>query len=304
MVAEQRASKDTIGATGTVLASYGRGVLVQANGTTLHCALSGRKQRVVCGDRVTWVYPPAADGPSVQSIEPRRNLIERIDARGRAEPVAANIDRLAIVVAAEPAPDWFLVDRYWAGAVLKDLDGLLIVNKLDLGTEPIRRELETYRNLHLNCIEVSSQSGLGLAELGHSLAGSVTLLVGQSGVGKSSLVNALSPDAAAQTAELTRDVEGRHTTTTARWYQLEATSAIIDAPGVRDFAPPASLVRAAERGFIEIHQLSADCRFKDCRHMEEPGCAVRTAVVGQEIAPRRYESYRRLFRLYEKLAPL
>src|ERR1700738_2098995 len=108
---------------GTVLASFGRGALVQTQQDILRCGLLGRKLRVVCGDRVTWSYPPAADGPSVDSIEPRRNLIERIDARGRAEPVAANVDRLAIVVAAEPAPDWFLVDRYWAGAVLKDLDG-------------------------------------------------------------------------------------------------------------------------------------------------------------------------------------
>jgi ribosome biogenesis GTPase len=206
------------------------------------------------------------------------------------------------VVAAEPAPDWFLVDRYWAGAVLKDLEGLLIVNKLDLGTDTIQPELKTYRHLQLNCIETAAQSGDGIGDLRSALAGSVTLLVGQSGVGKSSLVNALSPEAAAQTAELTRDDEGRHTTTTARWYSLGANSAIIDAPGVRDFAPPASLVRAAERGFVEIHQLSINCRFKDCRHMEEPGCAVRTAVVAQQIAARRYESYRRLFRLYEKLA--
>ena len=291
------------GGTGTVLASYGRGVLVQADGMTLHCALSGRKQRIVCGDRVTWAYPPSADGPSVQSVEPRRNLIERIDARGRAEPVAANIDRLAIMVAAEPAPDWFLVDRYWAGAVLKDLDGLLIVNKLDLGTDAIQPELNTYRALNLACAEVSSQSGAGIADLARALAGGVTLLVGQSGVGKSSLVNALAPQAAAQTADLTRDVEGRHTTTTARWYALAGNSAIIDAPGVRDFAPPAHLVRAAERGFVEIHALSAQCRFNDCRHMEEPGCAVRAAVQRGQVAPRRYESYRRLCRLYEKLAP-
>src|SRR6202451_4726292 len=152
MVAEQKAPKELVGGTGTVLASYGRGVLVQADGTTLRCSLTGRKQRIVCGDRVTWAYPPSADGPSVQSIEPRRNLIERIDVRGNAEPVAANIDLLGIVVASEPAPDWFLVDRYWAGAVLKDLDGLLIVNKLDLGTDTIQPELKTYRHLQLNCI--------------------------------------------------------------------------------------------------------------------------------------------------------
>jgi len=136
-----------------------------------------------------------------------------------------------------------------------------------------------------------------------ALAGSVTLLVGQSGVGKSSIVNVLAPQAAAQTAELTRDAEGRHTTTTARRYRLGPDAAIVDAPGVRDFAPPASIVRAAERGFVEIHERSVDCRFNDCRHMEEPGCAVRTAVLAGRIALRRYESYRRLCRLYEKLMP-
>jgi ribosome biogenesis GTPase / thiamine phosphate phosphatase len=290
------------GGTGIVLASYGRGALVQADDQILHCGLLGRKLRVVCGDKVHWAYQTSADGPSVESIEPRRNLIERIDARGRAEPVAANIDKLAIVIAAEPAPDWFLADRYWAGAALKDLETLIIVNKSDLGTEAIQPQLEDFRRLHLTCIEVSCETGSGIDDLQRLLRGSVTLLAGQSGVGKSSLVNALAPEAAAQTAELTRDAEGRHTTTTARWYQLDPASAIIDAPGVRDFAPPASLQRAAERGFIEIHECGVQCRFNDCRHMEEPGCAVRAAVENQEISARRYESYRRLCRLYEKLA--
>jgi ribosome biogenesis GTPase / thiamine phosphate phosphatase len=290
------------GGTGTVLASFGRSVLVQGSEGLIRCGLKGRKLRVVCGDRVVWGYPVSADGPSVESVEPRRNLIERIDARGRPEPVAANIDRLAVVVAPQPTPDWFLVDRYWAGAVLKDLAALIIVNKKDLGTDAIEPQLDEYRKLSLTCIEVSCQGAGGIADLERLLTGSVTLLVGQSGVGKSSLVNAIVPEAAAQTAELTRDAEGRHTTTTARWYQLGTTSAIIDAPGVRDFAPPAHLVRAAERGFIEIHERSVHCRFKDCRHMEEPGCAVRSAVINQQISTRRYESYRRLFRLYEKLA--
>jgi ribosome biogenesis GTPase len=299
--------KDTAGS-GVVLASYGRGVLVQSDLATsgeapLRCSLKGRKQRIVCGDRIAWSYQPANDGASVESIEPRRNLIERIDLRGRAEPVAANVDRLAIVVAPEPATDWFLVDRYWAGAQLKDIAALLLVNKLDLGLDALRTEIETYRSLGLPCLQIASQSGAGIDELQAALAGSVTLLVGQSGVGKSSIVNVLAPQAAAQTAELTRDAEGRHTTTTARRYRLGPDAAIVDAPGVRDFAPPASVVRAAERGFIEIHERSVDCRFNDCRHMEEPGCAVRTAALAGRIALRRYESYRRLCRLYEKLMP-
>jgi len=291
-----------IGGSGIVLASYGRGVLVQTGGAALRCALKGRGQRIVCGDRVVWAAPPGGD-PSIQSVASRRNLIERIDARGRPEPVAANIDRLVIVVAPEPVPDWFLVDRYWAAAQLKDIATMLIVNKRDLGTGDMASELAVYRGLQLDCREVACRSNAGVEELRAAFAGGAGLLVGQSGVGKSSIVNALAPDAEAQTAELTRDDEGRHTTTTARWHQLDEASAIIDAPGVRDFAPPASLVRAAERGFVEIHAHSVQCRFNDCRHLEEPGCAVRAAVSNQRIAPRRYESYRRLHRLYEKLAP-
>jgi ribosome biogenesis GTPase len=298
--------KDTSGR-GIVLASYGRGVLVQPDGPSdeapLRCSLRGRKQRIVCGDRIAWSREPGDDGASVESIEPRRNLIERIDLRGRAEPVAANVDRLAVVVAPEPAADWFLVDRYVAGAQLKDIDAVLVVNKRDLGVEAIQSEIRTYRDLGLECIETDCRSAGGIDALKAALADGVTLLVGQSGVGKSSLVNALVPDAAAQTAELTRDAEGRHTTTTARRYRLGPQAAIVDAPGVRDFAPPASLVRAAERGFVEIHGSSVECRFNDCRHIDEPGCAVRSAVTAGRIAARRYESYRRLFRLYEKLTP-
>ena len=288
---------------GTVLASFGRGVLVESGSATFHCTLKGRGLRIVCGDRVGWTNSPEDGGPAVESVEPRRNLLERIDARGRAEPVAANIDRLAIVVAPAPVPDWFLADRYWAGARLKDLEALLIVNKSDLGDRSMSEELDVYRGLDLPCIEVSALGGGGLDELMEALGTGTAFLVGQSGVGKSSLVNALAPATAAKTRELTREVEGRHTTTTARRYRMAADSALVDAPGVRDFAPPATLVRAAEIGFVEIHRCAAECRFSDCRHLHEPGCAVLAAVLDGRIAARRYESYRRLFRLYEKLAP-
>src|SRR5258708_30567831 len=165
------------GGTGTVLASFGRSVLVQAGEDLVRCGLKGRKLRVVCGDRVVWGYPPAADGPSVESIEPRRNLIERIDARGRAEPVAANIDNLAIVAAPQPEPDWYLVDRYWAGAELKDLNALIIVNKKDLGTGSIEAQLGEYRRLKLNCIAASCPAMEGIAELAQALTGHWDFLV-------------------------------------------------------------------------------------------------------------------------------
>ena len=287
--------------TGIVLAAYGRGALVLAGGETMHCALAGRSLRVVCGDEVEW-RRDAGGMPTVQALASRRNGLERVDSRGRAEPVAANLDRLAIVVAPRPAPDWFVVDRYWAAALQAGIDAMLIVNKSDLDGAPIAEEVANYRRLGLTIAAVGAHSGAGMEAMRARLATGATLLVGQSGVGKSTLVNALVPAAEAQTAQLTRDREGRHTTTTARRYRLGADAALVDAPGVRDFAPPARIARAAERGYVEIHALARGCRFGDCRHLREPGCAVRAAVEAGAISPRRYESYRRLLRLYERFA--
>ena len=288
---------------GIVLAAYGRGALVQSGEVSMHCGLVGRKLHPVCGDIVGWRAGSGTEVPLIDEVGPRRNCVERIDARGRAEPVAANVDGVAIVVAPEPRPDWFLVDRYWAGALQAGVEAMLIVNKSDLDTAPIADEVANYRGLGLRCLEICCRAGQGLSELRAVLASAVTLLVGQSGVGKSTLVNSLVPLAAAQTAELGRDHAGRHTTTTARRYRLGDGAAIVDAPGVRDFAPPALFARAATHAFIEVLAHGSDCRFNDCRHFEEPGCAVRAAVSAQTISPRRYESYRRLARLYEDLAP-
>ena len=206
------------------------------------------------------------------------------------------------MIAPAPAPEWFIVDRYLAGALLKDIDSLLIVNKSDLGSAAVADQLAVYRALNIACFEVTAKSPATLAPVRDAIEGGATMLVGQSGVGKSSIINALIPDAAAQTAQLSKDAEGRHTTTTARRYQLNSRSALIDAPGVRDFAPPAGFDRAAERGFAEIRAASAACKFSDCRHFDEPSCAVRAAVNAGGIDARRYESYRRLLRLFESFA--
>jgi len=163
-------------------------------------------------------------------------------------------------------------------------------------------ELATYRDLGLACAAVSCRSGAGLGDLAGRLTAGATLLVGQSGVGKSTLVNALVPASEAHTADLGRDREGRHTTTTVHRYRYGERAALIDAPGVRDFAPPQRTERSAERGFVEIVALAANCRFGDCSHLREPDCAVRAAVDTGTVSPRRYESYRRLRRRYAMIS--
>ncbi len=280
-----------------VLANFGRSALLGTEAGAVHCTVRGRQLRLVCGDRVQW--GDAAGGAMVVAVLARDNVLERIDNRGRAEAVAANITRLAVVIAPSPTPEWFVIDRFLAGAHLKDIPALLIVNKCDLDLEPLRADLAVYRRIGIACHEICAKSPATLASLRALITTGATMLVGQSGVGKSSLINALLPDAQAQTAALSRDAEGRHTTTTARRYEMPGGAALIDAPGVRDFAPPAAIQRAAERGFVEIHATGVGCRFNDCRHFDEPGCAVRAAVEAGAVDARRYESYRRLARLFE-----
>jgi ribosome biogenesis GTPase len=132
-------------------------------------------------------------------------------------------------------------------------------------------------------------------------AGDIAVFVGQSGVGKSSLVSRLVPEADIRTGELMRSQEGTHTTTASRLYDLAGGGHLVDSPGVRDFAPALSRLEPTSLGFLEVAQRAPRCRFDDCRHLKEPACAVRAASESGEISPRRYESYRRLRRLFETL---
>jgi ribosome biogenesis GTPase len=291
--------------TGRVIAAFGRHLLVRAeSGAQLRARPFGRSLTVVCGDRVRCRLDARHEEVHVIEVLPRRGTLYRSNARGGAEPVVANLTRLLVVLAPLPAPDLFVVDRYLAAASSAELSAMLIVNKSDLGpSAQLAAELAVYDAAGYPALECSAKSGAGVAAIGAALApGALAALVGQSGVGKSSLVRELLPGAQVDVGELVRREEGRHTTTAARLFDLPHGAALIDSPGVRDFAPAVEALDPRSLGFPEIARLAPGCRFTDCRHLREPGCAVRAAEEGGVLAARRYESYRRLRRLYEDLS--
>jgi ribosome biogenesis GTPase len=285
-----------------VIAAHGRHLSVQtAEGEQLMVRPSARTGQAVCGDEVECEYDALHQELRVVALSPRSSALYRSNARGKSEPVAANLSLLAIVVAPLPVPDFFIVDRYLAAAQCAGIAACVLLNKAELATEPaIDAELLDYERLGLSVLRVSALTGQGLSDLRALLQGQTAALVGQSGVGKSSLLLALVPDSEASVGALIRDDEGRHTTTATRFYALPGGGAILDSPGVRDFAPALDRLHDAALGFSEIEALSPGCRFGDCRHMREPDCAVRGALGGR-ISERRYESYRRLRRLSERL---
>jgi ribosome biogenesis GTPase / thiamine phosphate phosphatase len=238
----------------------------------------------------------------VLEVLPRRTALYRSNARGAAEPVLANVSRLLVVIAPLPPPDLFVADRYLAAAESAGITATLVLNKAELGVDArLREQLGVYSAAGYECIAASASSGEGLEALLARCAGRIAALVGQSGVGKSSLVRRLVPEAEVEIGGLMREEEGRHTTTASRIYPLEGGGRLIDSPGVRDFAPAIDRLDPRHLGFVEVARLAPGCRFLDCRHMREPGCAVRQGIEAGSMDARRYESYRRLRRLAEEL---
>jgi len=290
---------------GSVIATFGRHLVVRtADGAQLQARPFGRALGVVCGDEVRCRVDRQHEEVYVTAVLPRRNALWRANARGGAEAVVANLTQLLVVLAPLPAPDFFVIDRYLCAATDASVPATLIVNKSDLGIDAaVTAELDAYAAAGFAALACSAASGAGMMELLAALGpGTVAALVGQSGVGKSSLVRRLLPQAQVAVGELVRAEEGRHTTTAARLFDLPDGAALIDSPGVRDFAPAVSALDERTLGFPEVARLAAGCRFSDCRHLREPGCAVRAAAEDGSWHARRYESYRRLRRLREQLA--
>lgn len=286
-----------------VVAAYGRHLQVRDARGVRHAARPfGRKLSLVCGDRVRCEHDPRNQELHVLSVLPRRNALQRSNARGGAEAVVANITLLVVVIAPRPQPDPFMVDRYLAAAASAGIEALLLLNKVDLGIDAqLASALAVWRRLNYPVLHCAARESLGIDELAQRLRGHTAVVVGQSGVGKSSLLARLVPAAVIQTGELVRDEEGRHTTTASSLYELPGGGELIDSPGVRDFAPAIVGLEPRSLGFIEVDQAGVGCRFQDCRHLQEPRCGVRAAVSTGAIDARRYESYRRLRRLFEDL---
>jgi len=287
---------------GLIISHFGRQVDVEAlegesKGEILRCHLRTHLGQLVTGDRVIWRRSP--DSGVVVAVLDRHSELLRPNNHGELKPVAANIDYIVIVIAVEPYAHANLIDRYLVAAEASNIEPVLLLNKADLLNEDNRQRLEPllelYRSLGYRTLLASTASSHGLDELKALLADHISVFVGQSGVGKSSLINSLLPGADLRVGALSEQSrKGRHTTTTARLFHFPDGGDLIDSPGIREFALWHMTEDQVLSGFRELAQLQGHCRFRDCRHEQEPGCAFLEAVDNGTISEQRFNSYRQI----------
>ncbi|HEX6019261.1 MAG TPA: ribosome small subunit-dependent GTPase A [Burkholderiaceae bacterium] len=283
---------------GLVVVAHGRHFIVETSDRQrLLCHRRGKKVDCVVGDRVQWIA--TGDGGVIEAVLPRRSLLWRQD-RWRSKSFAANIDALLVIVAAAPPLAEALLARALIAAAHAGISVQVLLNKIDLPEVGVARaRLEPYRRMGVPVLEASLEHDAAAARtlLAPLLAGRATLLLGASGVGKSTLINVLVPDAAAQVGEVSRALNaGRHTTTTTSWYWLDEarTAAVLDSPGFREFGLQQIEAADLARWLPDVAAHATHCRFVNCTHRDEPDCAVRAAAERGEIAASR-------LRLYEQL---
>ena len=278
-------------ARGTLVAAFGRQYEVRTDGgEILLCVPRGKKSRFACGDRVQVARSAPGQGV-IEQLEERGSLLYRSDA-WRQKLIAANATQVVVVVATEPSFSDDFVTRCICAAESQQLKSLIVLNKADLpaGLEAARALLAPFAALGYPILELSALQDVDA--LRHRLQDETSLLVGQSGMGKSTLTNALIPDARAETREISEVLDtGKHTTTFARLYDLPGGGGLIDSPGMQTFGLAHLDNAALEASFREFRPWDGQCRFRDCRHDSEPGCALRAAVADGRIAPRRLTQF-------------
>ena len=284
---------------GLVIAAHGRHYLVapEDGGAMLQCFPRGKRSEVAVGDRVIY-EPTSADQGVIVEIAERRNLLYRSD-QYKSKLFAANLDQLLIVLATEPHFSEDLLGRALVAAEANELKPLIVLNKTDVEVElpGARKRLARYQALGYTVVELSikTQPEAAHATLEEHLHGHATLLLGQSGMGKSTLVNLVVPNAEVATREISTALNsGRHTTTFTRLYPLPDGGALIDSPGFQEFGLHHLTEGKLERAFPEFRPLLPNCRFYNCHHLQEPGCAILEAVADGRIAPARHALYAQL----------
>ncbi len=284
---------------GLVVVCHGGSLAVEGvDGRIHHCLARQNIGHPVCGDRVVWQATGQDDGV-VTAILDRHTVLSRPDYSGRDKPLAANLTHLVVLLAPEPEPSEYLVEQFLVAAELMGVGAMIAFNKVDLldpqGLADYRSRLTRYQDIGYPTVWISLVEGNGLATLTDSLAGETSILVGQSGVGKSSLVKALLPDIDIQIGRLSKTTGlGRHTTSAATCYRLPAGGRLIDSPGVRSFRLGNIDPTDLQRGFRELAPLIGCCRFGDCSHHQEPGCALKEAVRDGRVHPERLANFRHL----------
>ncbi|MBA1146359.1 ribosome small subunit-dependent GTPase A [Ectothiorhodospiraceae bacterium WFHF3C12] len=284
---------------GLVTVSHGNASLVETtDGALVLCHHRRNQPRPVCGDRVRWRWVSDSGGV-VESIRPRRSLLERPDFRGRPRPLAANVTLLVLVVAPEPGIDTGLIDRYLVLATHLHARAVLWVNKADLLPHPELPDpdalLRRYAGLGMPGRAGSVKHGTNLDWLRGKLADETAILVGHSGVGKSSLLETLIPDLEVRINALSEaSGHGRHTTTATTLFHLPGGGQLIDSPGIRNFRLDHMDRETLLAAFPDLTPYLNACRFANCRHDAEPGCAVKQALAKGEILPERLASFQKL----------
>ncbi len=284
---------------GLVMASYGRRVRVAMSPQhQLRCHQRQNLGAVVVGDHVI-VSQADKGNPVISAINPRKNTLYRTTPAGYKKPVAANIDVIYIVIAPMPAPKEILIDRYCVAAELLKVQPCLIINKTDIiprGKERYFSDLKAiYSEIGYDVLETNLPVEQGLRDLHEHLKGHSSIFVGQSGVGKSSLLGKLlnNPDIKIGAISAAHQ-KGQHTTTTAQLYPFPLGGHLIDSPGVRDFACEDLTTDEVLRGFRELQTLKGQCQFRNCAHINTPGCALEQAADEKRIHPKRWESFQRM----------